>query len=187
MKMQWAWFVVAVACLLVPAGAYECSGLCAYSQGYWTNHNKYESRNRYHPWPYGAEDTAVCGKTLLEWISEPSQGGDAHTILARQWIAAVNNLNEGRCTEGSNDVIVTTVVDAAEPLVTNCTIANMPPGELKREPVYQTLLQYAHLLDQYNAYGYSSPHCEDEQPPPPPPDCDDLVCETKRICRPATV
>ena len=134
------------------------------------------------PWPNATEDALICGDARYEWMQISGQAKDAHARLTQQWIAAYNNINEGRCTSGHYDLIVETVFVEAEQHVFNCTLASMPNGLLKQEPIYPTLIQLAAVLDQYNAYGYSSPHCPDG-PPPEDPDCDDLSCEWVKICK----
>ena len=174
--------------ILISAALSEhCEGLCAYSQGYWKNHNKYSKPSQNRPWPNAAEDLDLCGTTRLDWMSISPVKGDPHTILAHQWIAAYNNLAEGRCTSGQNDAIFELVFAQATVLVEDCVLANANPKTLKDTQAGRQMIQYASLLEQYNAQGLSSPHCPDDTTVPPPPpattDCGARVnCRFVEIC-----
>jgi len=123
---------------------------CARTQGYWKNHNIYETNNNQMiPWPI-SEDTELCGRTWLYWLNAPPRGGDAFIILAHQWIAAMLN-------QASGADVPTEVQDALDEggaLLNDCTIAAEDRDEA---------IDLADTLDDFNNGLLGTPSCDADE------------------------
>jgi|GEM_PF-1987230 len=122
---------------------------CAYSSGYWKNHNA--------NWPTGySPNAAWYGAGTKSWsdmLGVPPRG-DAGLILAKQYIAASLNLAQGSdpsttvMTEGNKMMSIQDIVDA-------CTghyrgITKLPDSRL---------LEFSTILDNYNNGRIGPGHC----------------------------
>lgn len=117
---------------------------CTFTQGYWKNHNKYRKKNQYVPWPID-EDTVLCNKTLLEWLSI-SPKGEPWIRLVHQWIASILNVANG----ADDSTIATCLLDAYD------AIMQCPPSN--NDSCHD-------LLTEFNEGLIGPGHCDNSIPP----------------------
>jgi hypothetical protein len=119
---------------------------CTYTQGYWKNHNQYQTnRNQYIFWPI-SENTQLCGKSWLEWFDETPKG-NKWIVLAHQWIAAKLNV-----ANNASDTAVADALIEAEGLLNGCT-------NLKDEA--KKVNELSILLGDYNEGKIGPGHCDE--------------------------
>jgi len=119
---------------------------CTRTMGYWKTHNADATVPALQvPWPI-SEDTALCGRTWLDWLRTPPRG-NAWSILVRQWIAAQLNVAAG---VDAPDAIDDAIADAGALLAT-CSISD----DLRDEA-----LDLSELLDSFNNGEEGVEHCD---------------------------
>lgn len=128
----------------------HCTGGCVFSQGYWINYNsRAKNNNQKVPWPNGAENFMLCGKTWLTWMLDCSDNL-AWIKLVKQWIAATLNVYIGACMPST----VNQTYILAKQLLLQCQTG------IKTSSMSSSIYkQYAAVLESYNTGGYSPDSC----------------------------
>ena len=125
---------------------------CTLTQGYWKNHNEFETKpNRKVDWPAPYDEgDLLCTMKSLDILHMSSAGGDAWLILARQFIAARLNIANGA---SSTPEVDAAIAEATELLAANCD--EMPTTEIRSRAI-----ELAGLLDGYNNGAVGPGHCD---------------------------
>jgi hypothetical protein len=119
---------------------------CTRTIGYWKNHNAEATRpSQAIAWPI-SEDTTLCGRTWLQWLSVRTHG-NAWVILVRQWIGAQLNVAAG----ASAPADVADAIAEAGTLLDACSI----DAEQRDDAI-----ALAELLDAYNNGEAGVEHCD---------------------------
>lgn len=126
---------------------------CAYSQGYWGQHSKYDGNKYNAVWANIGEDTPfyMSGRTYYEQ-AKLAAGGNAYNILANQFIAAkLNVFNGASAPQGINMQQIESFFSAYTPAY----IAGLPSGSALRSQA----IEWSATLDSYNNGRLNVPHC----------------------------
>lgn len=144
----------------------DCVNGCTLTQGYWKTHSLMGPAPYDDNWASvgGASAAFFHGLTFYQAIKTPPSGGNAYYQLAKQYIAAVLNLNNGAATPPEVAVAMTT----AGSLFGNPTYTPAYIGALKGTNALRAqYISLAGLLGSFNEGTIGPGHCTENPVSPP--------------------